>query len=155
MGGRHRARRVRRAPTRRALLEALPVVVAMAAAVVALVAVVVGGGLLTGGGAPSLTQRAGVGAPAVLVPRAAPVLHLPATDAVATAAGDAVRAAARQDTRGPAAAAGCDLDGPPRFDAPADPHRITNRACGYLDQQGRERSHDPWIDGQLLDGTGN
>ncbi|WP_433802849.1 hypothetical protein [Actinomycetospora sp. CA-084318] len=43
----------------------------------------------------------------------------------------------------------CDLDGPPVFGDPAHPDVITNRACGYTDAQGRQRSHDAWIDTQL------
>jgi hypothetical protein len=43
----------------------------------------------------------------------------------------------------------CDLQAPPRFEDPANPDTITNRACGYTDDQGRQRSFDPWIDGQL------
>lgn len=45
----------------------------------------------------------------------------------------------------------CDLSGPPVFGDPAHPNLITNRDCGYTDTRGRSRSHDPWIDGQLLD----
>ncbi|BBG02241.1 MULTISPECIES: hypothetical protein [Pseudonocardia] len=153
MGGRHRVHRVRRAPSRRACLDALPVVVAIAA-VVAVVAVIVGSGALDRGTA-SLTQQASGAVPVAAAPRTAPVLELPATDAVATAAGDALRAAARQDRPAPGPVAGCDLDGPPRFDDPADPNRITDRDCGYRDDQGRERSRDPWIDAQLLDAAGN
>jgi hypothetical protein len=44
----------------------------------------------------------------------------------------------------------CDVSGPPKFGDPAHPNNITNKACGYVDGQGRQRSHDPWIDGQLL-----
>ncbi|MCW2717599.1 hypothetical protein [Pseudonocardia sp.] len=44
----------------------------------------------------------------------------------------------------------CDVSGPPEFGDPAHPNDITNKACGYVDGQGRQRSHDPWIDGQLL-----
>jgi hypothetical protein len=44
----------------------------------------------------------------------------------------------------------CDLQSPPEFGDPANPDTITNRACSYVDDQGRERSLDPWIDGQLL-----
>lgn len=45
----------------------------------------------------------------------------------------------------------CDLPGPPEFGDPARPNVITNRNCGYVDLQGRERSRDRWIDDQLLD----
>lgn len=45
----------------------------------------------------------------------------------------------------------CDLSGPPVFGDPTHPDEITNRDCGYVDGQGRERSRDPWIDGQLRD----
>jgi len=151
MGGRHRVQRARRAPSARAVLDALPVLVA-ATAVVAVVAVVVGGGLLDRGTAAPLAQEPAVPATAE-VPRTGPLLDLPATDSAALAADDAVRAAAGRTPSAPAT--GCDLDGPPRFDDPAEPNRITNRDCGYLDEQGRERSHDPWIDGQLLDAAGN
>ena len=48
----------------------------------------------------------------------------------------------------------CDLQSPPEFGDPANPDEITNRACGYVDDQGRQRSFDPWIDGQLLDAEG-
>jgi hypothetical protein len=52
---------------------------------------------------------------------------------------------------GPAAPAyTCDLQSPPEFGDPANPDTITNRACSYVDDQGRQRSFDPWIDGQLL-----
>ncbi|WP_181782776.1 hypothetical protein [Pseudonocardia pini] len=44
----------------------------------------------------------------------------------------------------------CDLQSPPAFTDPAEPDTITNRACSYVDDLGRERSFDPWIDGQLL-----
>lgn len=44
----------------------------------------------------------------------------------------------------------CDLAAPPEFGNPASPDEITNRACGYVDETGRLRSFDPWIDGQLL-----
>jgi hypothetical protein len=44
----------------------------------------------------------------------------------------------------------CDLQSPPEFGDPANPDTITNRACAYVDDLGRERSLDPWIDGQLL-----
>lgn len=40
----------------------------------------------------------------------------------------------------------CDLDAPVEINAN---HEITNRACGYTDDNGNERSHDPWIDDQL------
>jgi hypothetical protein len=43
----------------------------------------------------------------------------------------------------------CDLQSAPEFGDPAHPDEITNRACGYTDDQGRSRSYDPWIDGQL------
>ncbi|GLZ51605.1 hypothetical protein [Actinomycetospora sp. NBRC 106378] len=43
----------------------------------------------------------------------------------------------------------CDLSGPPVFGDPAHPDEITNRACGWTDAQGRERSGDAWIDDQL------
>ena len=43
----------------------------------------------------------------------------------------------------------CEFDKPVRFGA--DGNTIINRACGYTDGQGRERSRDPWIDGQLED----
>lgn len=46
----------------------------------------------------------------------------------------------------------CDLAAPPEFGNPATPDEITNRACGYVDDAGRLRSFDPWIDGQLLAG---
>ena len=48
----------------------------------------------------------------------------------------------------------CDLQSPPRFTDPANPDTITNRACSYVDDLGRERSFDPWIDGQLLHAGG-
>jgi hypothetical protein len=43
----------------------------------------------------------------------------------------------------------CDVSGP-RARRSSAPNDITNKACGYVDGQGRKRSHDPWIDGQLL-----
>jgi hypothetical protein len=49
----------------------------------------------------------------------------------------------------------CDLQSPPRFTDPANPDTITNRACSYVDDLGRERSFDPWIDGQLLQAAGS
>jgi hypothetical protein len=49
----------------------------------------------------------------------------------------------------PAPTTTCDLDGPPVFGDPAHPDEITNRDCGYVDAQGRQRSHDAWIDDQL------
>jgi len=48
----------------------------------------------------------------------------------------------------------CDLQSPPEFGDPAHPDEITNRACGYTDDQGRSRSFDPWIDGQLQHAAG-
>ncbi|MDL5158924.1 hypothetical protein [Actinomycetospora termitidis] len=49
----------------------------------------------------------------------------------------------------------CDLSGPPEFGDPAHPNVITNRNCGYVDAQGRERSRDRWIDDQFLDAAAN
>ena len=43
----------------------------------------------------------------------------------------------------------CDLFGPPVFGDPENPDAITNRGCGYVDAQGRDRSLDPWVDAQL------
>ncbi|NYD34459.1 hypothetical protein [Actinomycetospora corticicola] len=43
----------------------------------------------------------------------------------------------------------CDLFGPPVFGDPENPDAITNRSCGYVDAQGRDRSLDPWVDAQL------
>ena len=52
-------------------------------------------------------------------------------------------------TRATKSTAICDLSGPPVFGDPTHPNVITNRDCGYTDAQGRARSQDPWIDGQL------
>ncbi|MFC5952319.1 hypothetical protein ACFQH9_29045 [Pseudonocardia lutea] len=57
-------------------------------------------------------------------------------------------------TGAPAPLYTCDLQSPPEFGDPANPDEITNRACGYVDDQGRQRSFDPWIDGQLRDAEG-
>ncbi|NMI01642.1 hypothetical protein [Pseudonocardia acidicola] len=92
----------------------------------------------------------------VMVPVAAPSTAHPAT--ATTASPQAAPAAQRSSTTTPPSPASpkgatvvytCDLNGPPVFGNPANPDEITNRACGYLDGQGRERSRDPWIDGQL------
>lgn len=45
----------------------------------------------------------------------------------------------------------CELNSPPKFDDPAHPNYVTNKDCGYVDSNGNQRSHDPWIDGQLQD----
>ncbi|MDN5916485.1 MAG: hypothetical protein L0I76_15520 [Pseudonocardia sp.] len=45
---------------------------------------------------------------------------------------------------------GCDLSGLPRLSPFADSDEIVNRDCGMTGGLGRERSLDPWIDGQLL-----
>ncbi|MFR9801336.1 hypothetical protein ACL02T_03415 [Pseudonocardia sp. RS010] len=58
-------------------------------------------------------------------------------------------------TGAPAPLYTCDLQSPPEFGDPANPDTITNRACGYVDDQGRQRSFDPWIDGQLRDAAGS
>ena len=42
----------------------------------------------------------------------------------------------------------CEPDADARFD-PANPDVIVNKACGYTDANGQERSHNPWIDDQL------
>ncbi|MBP2368256.1 hypothetical protein [Pseudonocardia parietis] len=160
MSGRHRAPRVRRTPLRHTVIAALPAVVAVAA-VLTVVAVVVGSGLLTAGapaplpaGAPAADATA-LAAPAA---RTAPLLRLPAPDAAPSAAADAARAAGELADRARSAQSVspgvCDLDGPPRFDDPERPNVITNRDCGYVDEQGRERSRNPWIDGQLLAAQG-
>lgn len=44
----------------------------------------------------------------------------------------------------------CEPDATPRFEDPAEPDTITNKACGYTDENGHARSLDPWVDGQLL-----
>ncbi|MEJ8280813.1 hypothetical protein [Pseudonocardia spirodelae] len=142
MPGRHRARRpARRRSLRETVLLAAPVVAAVAAA-----ATVVGVVATAGLSADRVPAAAGGTAPvagAVLAvpPPAARTVPLPATGP-STAAARAVGAALL-------AARICDLDGPPRFDDPADPDRITNRECGRTDAQGRTRSADPWIDAQL------
>lgn len=43
----------------------------------------------------------------------------------------------------------CEPNANARFDNPANPHELTNKSCGYTDEQGQERSHNPWIDDQL------
>ncbi|MBC3192015.1 hypothetical protein H7X46_13160 [Pseudonocardia sp. C8] len=160
MGGRHRAPRVRRSPARRAARAAVPVVAAVAA-VVAVVALVAGSDLLAPG-APPPTIAAGAAVVAAPPPRTAPVLELPESGPAATAAADAARAVAEraerdqqaeQNQRGRGTGT-CDLTGPARFDDPERPHEITNKDCGYVDAQGRERSLDPWLDGQLLAAQG-
>ena len=81
-------------------------------------------GLVSGGGVAVALQAA----PAPVVPA------FPTTAAVA-----------------PVVAPVCDLSGPPEFGDPSRPNVITNRNCGYVDSEGRERSRDRWIDDQLLD----
>ncbi|MCW0214771.1 MAG: hypothetical protein OJJ54_15545 [Pseudonocardia sp.] len=44
----------------------------------------------------------------------------------------------------------CEPGAVPRFEDPAEPDTITNKACGYVDGNGNARSLDPWIDGQLI-----
>ena len=158
MGGRHRAPRVRRTPSRRAVVAAVPVVVAVAA-VGTVVAVLLGSGLLAGERSTALPPGAAFLAPTLS--RMGPVIELPTPDAAATAVADAARAADVRTARDRMAAPQtggsgvCDLAGPPRFDDPDRPNVITNRDCGRIDEQGRERSLDPWVDGQLLDAQEN
>ncbi|MEJ2866450.1 hypothetical protein WCD74_01650 [Actinomycetospora sp. OC33-EN08] len=85
-------------------------------------------------------------------PSAAPRTAAPATTkTVATTSVTPKKASTKPKKAAPV----CDLSGPPEFGDPAHPNEITNRNCGYTDAQGRERSRDPWIDGQLLDAAGN
>ena len=123
-------------------------------------------------GTPSGTLQAGAGAsrPSVLrrLPGAAPAAEaasgaVAAASARAAADREAAREAAAQqealeestETSAGAGSGVCDLEGPPRFDDPDHPNWITNRDCGYVDDQGRDRSRDPWIDGQMLSAGGN
>ncbi|MEQ3549230.1 hypothetical protein WIS52_02000 [Pseudonocardia nematodicida] len=102
------------------------------------------------GPAPSAGQT-GHGAPGTPPPaRTAPLLAVPVTGAPAEAVTDAAAAVKARS----AATGVCDLAEPPRFDDPGNPDRITNRDCGTVDDQGRLRSHDPWIDDQLLAAQG-
>ncbi|WP_026204451.1 hypothetical protein [Actinomycetospora chiangmaiensis] len=121
-------------------------------------------------GATALAGLIGSATSALVVPAAAPVVVPLARPAAAvTAAGPAVAPVAitgtssstrpvtgkqpTTTTRATATATGastaCDLSGPPVFGDPAHPDEITNRDCGYVDGQGRQRSHDAWIDDQL------
>ncbi|OLL71978.1 hypothetical protein Ae168Ps1_0351 [Pseudonocardia sp. Ae168_Ps1] len=172
MGGRHRVPRAERRGSPWTAHVVLPLVAAVGV-VATVVAVVTAGGLLAERGADA--PRSGPGTAALsapLRPRTAPPITLPAAGGAADAAAAAARAAtdrASGDTAeddgtddgtaegdaDPGTAGGgtgtgvCDLDGPPRFDDPQNPEMITNRDCGYVDDQGRERSRDPWIDDQL------
>ncbi|HEV7470814.1 MAG: hypothetical protein JWP64_5259 [Pseudonocardia sp.] len=96
----------------------------LTAVVPAMVAASLGTGFaLTSGGAAGATDRAiEDAAPATVVRTVAPA------DTVYT----------------------CEPDATPRFEDPAEPDTITNKACGYTDENGRARSLDPWVDGQLL-----
>ena len=47
----------------------------------------------------------------------------------------------------------CEPGGYARFGDPSDPNKITNKACGYTDSHGNQRSHDPWIDDQYQSET--
>ena len=166
MGGRHRPRR-RERRVRRLLAGVVPVIGAAGLTV----AVVLGGGALAtpplesvpaaAPAAPTTPIAAGSGAgrmPAWLREATAPGPLAGVVGNAADAARDrhAQRVQGERDARQQARsdAGVCDLDGPPRFDDPAHPNEITNRDCGYVDGQGRERSRDPWIDGQLLSSYG-
>ncbi|TCK23036.1 hypothetical protein EV378_7047 [Pseudonocardia endophytica] len=168
MGGRHRYR-ARDRRVRRLLMATVPVIAAAGLTA----AVVLGGGAFA-------TPRVSSGSPAAAAPISAGATggtvptwlrDAAGPGPLAGVAGDAAGAARQlRDERAQAeqerqkqqeahqdrsAGAGvCDLDGPPRFDDPAHPDEITNRDCGYVDGRGRERSHDPWIDGQLLSSYG-
>lgn len=162
MGGRHRSRRRNRRVWR---LLAATVPVIGAAGITAVV--VLGGGALAGPSvtspppAPIAAASAGPPVPQWLREAATPAplagVVAGASDAVAEQRERARQEKERRDATQKARSAGaatCDLEGPPRFDDPAHPNEITNRDCGYVDGQGRERSHDPWIDGQLLSSYG-
>ena len=108
-------------------------------------------GLVGGGGVAVALQAA----PAPVVPAfptMAPAAVAPVVAPVATTSvrpSSTAPAMATSTTKRPAPV--CDLSGPPEFGDPARPNVITNRNCGYVDSQGRERSRDRWIDDQLLD----
>ncbi|RZT86440.1 hypothetical protein EV383_3335 [Pseudonocardia sediminis] len=53
----------------------------------------------------------------------------------------------------PAEPGECDASGLPRLSPSADSDDIVGRDCRMTDDQGRERSLDSWIDGQLLSST--
>lgn len=114
-------------------------------------------GLVSGGGVAVALQAAPAvpvapvfptTAPAAVTPVVAPV---PATTAAPRTSSAAVKSATSKATSPKKSAPVCDLSGPPEFGDPAHPNVITNRNCGYVDSQGRERSRDRWIDDQLLD----
>ena len=81
--------------------------------------------------------------PAAPAPAVAPVVEpAPAVKAPIVEQAPAVE----QPQQSPALT--CEPYADARFD-PANPNIIVNKACGYTDEQGQERSHNPWIDDQL------
>ena len=103
-------------------------------------------GLLGGGGVAVALQAA----PAPVVPAFPTTAPAAVAPVVAPVPTTSVRSASSPSTtKRPAPV--CDLSGSPEFGDPSRPNLITNRNCGYVDSQGRERSRDRWIDDQLLD----
>ena len=49
----------------------------------------------------------------------------------------------------------CTLAGLPLMGGSADPDEIVGRDCGLVDLLGKQRSSDPWLDGQLLSAQGD
>ena len=49
----------------------------------------------------------------------------------------------------------CSWSGMPQMGGSTDGDEIVDRDCGLVDLFGRQRSSDPWIDGQLLSAHGD
>lgn len=96
-------------------------------------------GFALAGCTPATTTEAPAPAPAPVVAPAvepAPAVEQPTVE----------QAPAVEPQQSPALT--CEPNANARFD-PQNPHVIVNKACGYTDAQGQERSRNPWIDDQL------
>jgi hypothetical protein len=87
-----------------------------------------------------------------LAPSTAPAQPAPTSEPTTRTSEDAVDTAdleSAPQTTGGFWGYSCEPQANAEFNNPANPHEITNKACGYADSQGGEHSYDPWIEDQL------